>query len=249
MPTLSADQSNGIVGNYDAHFLLVVAGMKVVIRAKTSRHGVQWLLTAGVIGCVLVLLLALQSQPVNHWQWWLLLMVGYFAWLGWIKLRQPYFNLLLDGHGFHYFHRFGSWFCPASNINRIDIAQLTTVNGPLALPYIAITLKSLGAFLPGLSPRLAARMLTEQRELVVAAIRQQQVEEQAGVEAMFCQEPWSVGTQTFTGLQAMFAHRAQLLHASFGAHLFIPVADLDRSAEDFVGIAAKWLAEQRTMRW
>lgn len=46
----------------------------------------------------------------------------------------------------------------------------------------------------------------------------------------------------YTGLQAMLANRMQYQRDFFGYDIFISEQDLDRSAEEFVGLARRYLA-------
>ncbi len=101
----------------------------------------------------------------------------------------------------------------------------------LHLPYIGIKLVNFSELAKQISPRLANRLIHEQRPLIAMAIKLQLLNfEQSQLNF----EPYilSCGKEV-KGPLAAFLHHSAVLYRAFGYHLYIPESALDRELSEF----------------
>ncbi|WP_115719268.1 DUF2982 domain-containing protein [Gallaecimonas mangrovi] len=113
------------------------------------------LLALGWFGPGMVLLLAM---PV-------LLILG----IG--KLTEPKVSLSINNHSLSLHHRRGGWSLKWRDIQRIDQLSLGSGFEKMDLPYIGFRLKSPESILDTINTRLAVGLLTEQRNVLLMALR------------------------------------------------------------------------------
>lgn len=91
-------------------------------------------------------------------------------------------------------------------------------------------------------PRVSTEILLSQRALLYLGARQHQCESQ--FEEMVLDPQPYIDEQGIehTGLQAMLANRMKYQRRFFDYDIFISAQDLDREAEEFVGLARRYLA-------
>ena len=158
--------------------------------------------------------------------------------LGWFKLREPDYSLVITRTDIRYQHRFGHWVLDWDNVARVDVPKVYHHMAHQPLAMVGIRIVDYDAFLATISPRLMNNILTEQRALLLQGLKQQlqdgtkTISEYSDYILEDTEYTAASGTQ-YTGLQAMFAHRMQRMRESMGYDLYIGAAELDRSAEEF----------------
>lgn len=152
--------------------------------------------------------------------------------IGILKLSEPQHSFIITPQKLHFAHRYGFWYINWNAISYIN--QIAETHGieQHHLPYIGIRLKNLTEIACNISPRLASRLLHEQRPLLAFCLRCQLISaEQSGIDftAFF-----DNNGNTITGPIAAFLHHSELLKNALGYHLYIPETALDRDIIDFV---------------
>lgn len=151
--------------------------------------------------------------------------------IGIVKLSEPKFSFKLTPAALSYYHRYGQWRLEWQYISYIS--QLTETYGidQKSLPYIGIRLTSLTPIVNSISPRLASRLIHEQRPLLAFCIRYQLLtSEQCTINF----EPYiAENNRVLKGTVAAFLHHTEILKSALGYHLYLPQTALDREINDF----------------
>ncbi len=200
----------------------------VCLRPQIKRNAITMSVAGGVLftlGLMLFLLLPQWFGPAL-----VLFTLGVLGLvIGVTKWREPDISLELTSEGLTFYHRRGSVFIAWSNVQRLDILRVEQDSNQVELPYLGIKLKHLNPVLDNISPRLATGLLTEQRPLLMTAATQDEdlndYEHQMALEFT----PLVLGADHYSGVLAMFGHRAQKLNQILGYHLYIPADSFDRS--------------------
>lgn len=165
--------------------------------------------------------------------------------LGIAKLVEPPVSLMISPAQIRYEHRRGSWKFDWDNLIRFDIPRTHRGNELEELPYIGFRLKDIEPVLDTISPRLAVYLVSEQRHLLVAALRR---ELPPGSDyTPFYDIPTSYKTSSgkvYRGVQALFAVRCEQLRKLLGYDLYVPASALDRPLDEF----CPWLQEVQSHR-
>jgi hypothetical protein len=101
----------------------------------------------------------------------------------------------------------------------------------LQLPFIGIRLSAIATLVNSISPRLANRLIHEQRPLLAIAIRLKLITLD---QSQLNFSPFILANgQIIKGPLAAFMHHSSVLHEALGYHLFIPESALDRDLNAF----------------
>lgn len=197
------------------------------IAQASSRGGAGiMLLSAAVL--LFSLLSIIWSNQLSAWQVVLILIAGLGIYAGWAKLTEPQYFLHYDANGVSYHHRHGGWHLPWQYFLYSGIPQLNQQS----MAYIGFRLTDYDGFLQPLPLRLAVRLMTEQRELYLAAVRQGCTSGQCASELLAENGHFSTGKQQYNGVKAAFGWRMQQLNRQTGFDVFIPVALSETEAAD-----------------
>ena len=204
----------------------------ISIKPMAKHHG-QFVFILGVLMLLCDLLIAnFFWQQLKLVLIFILLISLVLILFGIVKLYEPNQSLILTPYHLQFFHRYGHWQLPWSNIRYIS--KLTTSSGlqQTELPYIGIVLNDLQHLIDSISPRLASRLIHEQRPLLIHSISQHlMLTEQAIINF----SPYKLANNKLvTGPLAGFLHHTNALYSALGYHLFIPQNSLDRDITDFV---------------
>jgi hypothetical protein len=201
------------------------------IKAKVNQHAL-FLILLGVFIFIITLLI---SQ--YYWRSHRLILVFIYllalviTFTGLLKRSEPRISFQLTPQGIRYHHRQGKWMVnwkQIQNINTInEVVGLSTVT----LPYIGIRLKSVDFIAEQISPRLANRLIHEQRPLLSFSVMQR----------LLSLEETQLNFNSFTlesgkiikGPIAAFLHHCEILHKGLGYHLYIPESSTDREIDAF----------------
>lgn len=199
----------------------------VQIAQAASRGGAGWLLlSVGVL--LLTLCSMIWLKQLAAWQAVLLLIAGLGIYAGWAKLTEPQYFLHYDAQGVRYQHRHGSWHLPWQHFLYSGVPQLNQQS----LAYIGFRLTDYDGFLQPLPLRLAVRLMTEQRELYLAAIRQSCSSGQCASELLAEGSYFTTSKQRYNGVKAAFGWRMQQLNRQTGFDVFIPVSLTETEAAE-----------------
>ncbi|WP_343819034.1 DUF2982 domain-containing protein [Colwellia asteriadis] len=203
----------------------------IKIKAQANHHALFLI----VLGLTLFMVLLIIAQ----WYWRQFQLVMVFAYLtslvitiaGVVKRLEPQFSFSLTPDHITYHHRYGQWRLHWQQIHRISIVSETVALEHIQLPYIGIKLVNIEQLLAQISPRMANRLIHEQKPLISFAIRYQLMALKQGILHF---EPYKLsdGT-TISGPLAAFLYHCQALDAAFGYHLFIPATSVDRDLPQF----------------
>ena len=209
---------------------------QIKIKALSKRNGLTILLLS--LGGMFTLFLS-QSLFALPLFYFLVSLCIAGCLIGIFKVHEPEYSFTLSRKGIVYHHSRGNWYIEWQDIQRFDVLKINTGFEQQLLPYIGIRLKTSEAWLTHISPRLASFLLSEQKELLVLALKQDfenwQCEDgQCPSELMYKFDEIKIGKSWFKGLSAMMAHRVELLRSKLGYDVFIPASALDREPELFV---------------
>ena len=198
----------------------------VKIQGADSRGGAYlMLISATVLVGLLVSLVWAERLAVWHALGIITAGLGVFA--GWAKLAQPKYFLQYDSEGVRYQHRHGSWLLPWHSFLYSGIPQYNQQG----MAFIAFRLTDYDGFLQQLPPRLAVRIMTEQRALYIAAVRQGCSDGQCASELLAEGDNFSTARQQYNGIKAAFAWRMQRLNRQTGFDVFIEISLPEAEAE------------------
>jgi energy-coupling factor transporter transmembrane protein EcfT len=142
------------------------------IKAKANHNAVFLMLLA----LVLFFITLIVSQ--YYWRTYRLILV--FTYLlvivimftGLLKRTEPRISFQLTPTGIQYYHRHGSWMFNWQQIKNISTVKEVVGFTTITLPYVGIQLKNLDELAEQISPRLANRLIHEQRPLLRFSIMQ-----------------------------------------------------------------------------
>jgi len=201
------------------------------IKAQSNRHAFFLMLLA----CFIVFATLVFSQ--GYWQkYQLVLTFIYLCALvifitGLAKYLEPRFSLSLSPKGIKYQHRYGYWQADWRQIQRISLINETLGLEQIKLPYVGIHLIQLSSLAKQISPRLANRLIHEQKPLLAFAIKQQLLTIE---QCQLSFEPFNLPSgEVLIGPLAAFFHHCSVLQTAFGYHLFIPETAIDRELIEF----------------
>ncbi|SMY15242.1 hypothetical protein PAQU9191_00460 [Photobacterium aquimaris] len=161
-----------------------------------------------------------------------------------IKLMNtPSVSFTLSFMHCQYHSRYGGWTTTWYNIADIGHATLGTQGWYTPLPWIGIRLTNYDDFIDSICPRVASRILLEQRVLLVMALKSQPNSAYLLEDMLFDDSPFITSNgEQFRGLQAMLANRMRYNRIFFGFDFFIADDVIDRPITDFIGLLRRYKA-------
>lgn len=201
------------------------------IKAKANHHAVFLILLAVVIFIITLILSQYywRSQRLILIFIYLLALVILFT--GLLKRSEPSVSMILTPRDINYHHRYGNWTLTWQQIQSINTIKEIVGLSTVVLPYVGIRLKSLDSLAEQISPRLANRLIHEQRPLLIFSVQQQLLSFE---EIQLNFTPYTLGSgKIIKGPLAAFLHHCQILQKGLGYHLYIPESSTDRELEAF----------------
>ena len=201
------------------------------IKAQANQHAFFLMLLAIVIFLI--------TLSVSQFYWHSHHLVLIFIYLiaivvmltGLLKRFEPRVSVQLTPQKIQYNHRHGKW-----NLNWQQIQAINTITevvglSSVTLPYVGIRLENIDTLAEQISPRLANRLIHEQRPLLSFAVRQRLLSIE---ETPLNFEPFTLRSgKIIKGPKAAFLHHCQTLKNALGYHLYIPEQSMDRELEAF----------------
>ncbi|GEK09400.1 DUF2982 domain-containing protein [Pseudoalteromonas sp. McH1-7] len=215
--------------------------LEAKLRATANRHGAEFMLV-GAIGLVVIMLFVnLRGTPISIIEIFLASAMLVAIFIGFLKSQQPYFSLCFNEQEFSYVHKYGAWSLPIVNFHSSGIPSVQQGIETLELNTVGIKLNDIDAFLINLTPRLAGKLLIEQRHIFLQAVK-------IHCENGNCPSEWliedtsyrSKAGKEYTGLMAMFANRMDNLKTVTGYDLLLPATALDRDIWQFSAMLNRW---------
>lgn len=201
------------------------------IKAQSNHHATFLMLTAFIITVVSFIF----SQ--GYWrQFQLVIIFIYLCALvifitGLAKYLEPQYSLSINPNGIKYQHRYGHWQIDWPDIQRISLINETYGLTNIQLPYIGIRLKQLPLLADHISPRLANRLIHEQKPLLAFAIKMHYLTIE---ESILNFDPFILPSgEILKGPLAAFLHHSTVLNKALGFHLFLPETAIDRELNEF----------------
>ncbi|GHE95545.1 DUF2982 domain-containing protein [Thalassotalea profundi] len=150
--------------------------------------------------------------------------------LGIVKLMEPEYSFKLDPIAFNFIHRKGAWSLPWAVIKNARPVKNVSGIDTEELGYIGLSVTHISEIASRIPPRLANHLIHEQRPILLYCVSRGLLSIE---EAVVNFNEFVVDQHSLKGPVAGFLHQCTLLHGVFGAHLFIPQTDIDRSMDEF----------------
>lgn len=196
---------------------------------------IRWLL-------IIAILFLIMFAP--GWQQVILTIVAVGAVLGfaYLMIQKTTVGYTLTSTHFQQHLFKGGWVVKWSNITKIGICHYDNDGWQQPLPWIGIKLKHYSPYLDSICPRVATEILLSQRALLYLGARQHN-QGSRFEDMVLDSSPFKNGEGAeYSGLQAMLANRMGYQRQYFDYDIFISAQDLDRPAEEFVGLTRRYLA-------
>lgn len=203
----------------------------ITIKPKANNHGI--FLTG--IGALLFLFCLTLSY--FFWQQAKLILIFInlvavvIAIIGFAKLLAPKISFFITPAFICYQHRHGKWRLLWQDIHLINPVKENRGLDTDVLPYLGLQLCSIDCLAGNISPRMANRLIHEQRPLTMyCLLNNLMTPEQGALNFM----PFVLNDGTsLKGPVACFLHHCCALKKALGYHLFIPDTAIDRDIDDF----------------
>jgi energy-coupling factor transporter transmembrane protein EcfT len=201
------------------------------IKAKANHNAVFLMLLA----LVLFFITLIFSQ--YYWRTYRLVLVFIYLLIivimftGLLKRSEPRVSFELTPEHIQYTHRYGNWMLNWQQIQNINTIKEVVGLKSISLPYVGIRLENLDSLAEQISPRLANRLIHEQRPLLSFTVMQNLLSLE---EIQLNFNPYVLASgKIIKGPLAAFLHHCQILHKGLGYHLYIPEPSTDRDIDDF----------------
>jgi hypothetical protein len=201
----------------------------VKYRAQGARHGAETLIV-GAIGLIVIMLVnLLRPGTITIVEIFLLSACLGATMIGFFKTQEPYYSLLLTAKQLTYQHKYGSWQLSHTNFKYSGVPKIVAGFEVIELNAVGIKVNDMDEFLAALAPRIAGKLLIEQRNLFMQLVK-------AHCKSGDCPSEWLVEDNhyhsqqgiNYSGLIAMFANRCKHLKLLTGYDLLLPASVLDR---------------------
>lgn len=201
------------------------------IKAKANHHAVFLMLLAVVIFSITLILSQYYWRSHRLILIFIYLLALVILFTGLLKRSEPSVSIALTPQGIQYHHRHGNWTLNWQQIQSMNTIKEVVGLTSVTLPYVGIRLKSVDSLVDHISPRLANRLIHEQRPLLSFSVMQQLLTLEE-VQLNFSPYILESGKQ-IKGPLAAFLHHCQILQKGLGYHLYIPESSTDREIDDF----------------
>ena len=190
------------------------------LRSQGSKNGIEILLV-GAFGLVFIMLVnLLRPDVISIFEIFLVSVSLVAIFIGFLKTQEPFYSLIITERLLTYHHKYGSWSLNRENFHHSGIPKVEQGLEYLELNAVGIKLNDTDDFLMDISPRLAGKLLIEQRHLFMQVV-------QKHCKNGNCPSEWlvednnytSLNGRKFNGLIAMFANRMRHLQQLTGYDL------------------------------
>lgn len=213
------------------------------IKSTTTKPG-GYLLILSLVAFIVVGLIVLLYPEANSAAIAVLLLAALTMLIVAFKQAQePELSFTLTFMHIQFHSPTGGWLARWKNIAEIGPATVSYQGWYQAMPWVGIKLKDYEEFLDSICPRIASKILIEQRGLLLAAYKRAE-NPPYEIEDMLFDDTYYVtrSGKILKGLLAMLANRMKYNREFLGFDFFISEDRLDRSTEDFIGLTRRYLA-------
>ena len=207
----------------------------------TTKHYIGLVATIMTITLVFLGYFSQQLSGVGVFIIMVLMIIVLLAVIKFINTLTVGFTLTFMHCQYH--SHYGGWTTTWHNIANIGHATLGSQGWQTSLPWIGIRLKNYDDFIRRICPRVASRILLEQRVLLIMALKYNAYERHQLEDILFDDSPFTTQNgESFRGLQAMLANRMRYNRELFGFDFFIADDVIDRPIADFIGLLRRYKA-------
>jgi hypothetical protein len=203
----------------------------LLIKPKSKNHS-GFLMLLGT--CLLLVSFLLNAIFWDDYKFQLMLIMfacAIILLIGILKNSEPDVSFKLTRQHLNFLHRNGYWIIKWQDITRLGQPTSRTVFDVIHLPYIGIKLKNIALIADNISPRLANKLIHEQRELLVLAAKNNEIKLDSGLISF---EPYTLNNKVYKGPIAAWLFRTEQLAGVYGYHLYLPETSFDRDTQAFI---------------
>jgi len=204
---------------------------EITITPQSTKHAKFILLAGSILLCCCLLLNVFFWVNYKIQLMFMLFTSLIVLFIGILKTTEPKISYRLTRKNLYFNHRNGTWHQEWSDIIKIGEIFTTSERGTLQLPYLGIKLTGLESIAENISPRLANKLLHEQKELYRLAIINNLI---TGDKSIICFAPIVVNNKTYKGPVAAWLYRTIQLNTAFGYHLYLSEGTFDRNSNEFL---------------
>lgn len=135
----------------------------------------------------------------------------------------------------------GGWVLKWENIEKIGRCYYQIEGWQKPLPWIGIKIRDYEPYLDAICPRIATDILLDQRALLYTG-HQQHHGNVAFEDIVLDSTPYKSPHCLYRGLIAMLANRMRHQRSFFDYDIYIAEADLSGDADEFIGLARRYIA-------
>jgi hypothetical protein len=218
--------------------------LNIKYRAQGARNGAEILIVGAICLVVIMAFNLLRPGEISIIEIFLVSLCIAAIFVGFLKTQEPFYSLVLNESALVYNHKYGSWSLSHHNLHHSGIPKVEEGLEHLELNAIGLKINDVDEFLTRLAPRIAGKLLIEQRHFFMQVV-------QKHCKNGDCPSEWLVeDTQytspkgmRYTGLIAMFANRTKHLQRLTGYDLLLPASALDRDIWAFSANLNTWKRE------
>ena len=211
------------------------------IRAHASRHGIEFLLVGGIGLTFIMLFNLLRPGELSIIEIFLASSCIAAIFIGYLKTQEPYFSFTFCKDALIYRHKVGYWQLNRENFHHSGIPKVEQGLEYLELNAVGIKLNNIDEFLMQIQPRIAGRLLIEQRHLFMQVVQKHCKNGDCPSEWLIEETDYTAPSgQIYKGLIAMFANRTQHLRQLTGYDLLLPANVLDVDIWQFSADLNRW---------
>ncbi|OAN18202.1 hypothetical protein A3K86_04705 [Photobacterium jeanii] len=218
------------------------------IKPPNNQPGVYWfalsLAIILAIGIVSVVVPTINNVALSI----LLLFSVTFCIIAFKQMHAPSLSFTLTFMHWQYHSAEGGWSIRWHNIQKLGVAEIANREGWYrTLPWVGVRLKDYDEFLLSVCPRVASKMLIDQRGLLLLAYKQTDNSPHAIEDMLFDDSHYTTHNGVvLKGLIAMLANRMRYNRELLGYDFFVSDDLFDRPVSDFVGLARRYLAQAQS---
>ncbi|MBU2898119.1 DUF2982 domain-containing protein [Vibrio hepatarius] len=199
---------------------------------------------ARILAAVIIIILIFLVMLSPNLQLAILTLIAILVLLGlaqWLVIKSTVSFTLTATHFQQHLFK-GGWVVKWNNIHKIGICHYDDHGWQQPLPWVGIRLKHYSPYLNSICPRIATDILLNQRALLYIGMKQSILNAHFEDIVLDSKPYRNKQGKEYRGLQAMLANRMNYQRSYFDYDIFISAQDLDRTAEEFVGLARRYIA-------
>lgn len=204
---------------------------EILIKPQSKNHA-GFLILLGI--CLLLISFLLNSVFWDEYKFQLMLIMfacSIILLIGILKNSEPETSFKLTRQYISFLHRNGHWKIKWQDITGLGQPSSSNLFEKIHLPYIGIKLKDISLIADNISPRLANKLIHEQRDLLILAARNNEIKLESGLISF---EPYRLNNKTYKGPIAAWLYRTEQLVGIYGYHLYLPETSIDRELHAFI---------------